>query len=379
MNTWSKRTSMMCAAAVAWLACAAVSAQAPQSQPQMAEAAFKNIQVLKGIPVDEFMGTMGLFAAALSADCSECHTGAGTEAPKWEEDTPKKRTARRMILMMQAINRDNFNGRQQVTCWTCHRGVRTPIVTRTLDSMYGEPIIEPSDIVARATSGEPTADEIFDKYIKALGGADRLAALKSFAATGTSIPFGDVGKGFPTEIYAQAPNKLVTLVHQAEGDMARSFDGTTGYFLLPLTVIEEYPWTGGALEGAKLDAEMAFPGGIKSYLTNWRVGPSESLDGKDVRVVQGTGPSGLIATFYFDKDSGLLVRMQRYFNSPVGRVPTQMDYADYRPVAGVMMPFKYSYSWLSGRDEFTLTDVKANVAVDAAKFAKPTPVSRKIR
>jgi hypothetical protein len=362
-----------------WAACAGLSAQPSTAQPQMAETVFKNVQVLKGIPVDEFMGTMGLFAAALSADCSECHTGAGTDDPKWDEDTPKKRTARRMIQMMQAINKDNFNGRQQVTCWTCHRGIRTPSVTRTLDSMYGEPIVDPPDVIARATSGEPSADDILDKYIKALGGADKLAALKSYTAKGTCIAFGEVGKGDPVEIYAQAPNRLATLVHQKEGDMARTYDGSAGYFLLPLTVQQEYPWTGGALEGAKLDAELAFPGGIKSYLTNWRVGFSEQIDGKDVRVVQGTGPSGLIATFYFDKDSGLLVRMQRYFNSPVGRVPTQLDFSDYRAVAGVMMPFKFSYSWLSGRDEFTITDVQPNATVDPSKFAKPTPVSRKIR
>jgi hypothetical protein len=124
---------------------------------------------------------------------------------------------------------------------------------------------------------------------------------------------------------------------------------------------------------------MAFPGGIKGYLSSWRVGFSQTVNGKDVRVVQGSGPSGLIGTFYFDKASGLLVRMQRYFNSPVGRVPTQLDYDDYRAVAGVMMPFKYSYSWLSGRDEFTIASVQPNVAIDPAKFAKPTPVSRKIR
>jgi hypothetical protein len=370
---------LLTGAVVAFALCAGMSVQPAAQQPQMAETAFKNVQVLKGIPVDEFLGTMGLFAAALSADCSGCHTGAGTEDPKWEDDTPRKRTARRMIQMVQAINRDSFNGRQRVTCWTCHRGSREPLVTPTLDRMYGEPVFDPPDIVGAATSGEPSADQIFDGYITALGGTDRLAAIKSYSAKGTSIPFGDVGKGFPTEIYAQAPNRLVTLVHAAEGDMSRSFDGTTGYFLLPLTVVQEYPWTGGALEGAKLDAQMAFPAGIKSFLTNWRVGYTQTINGRDVRVVQGTGQAGLVATFYFDKESGLLVRMQRYFNSPVGRVPIQLDYDDYRPVAGVKMPFKYSFAWLSGRDEFTITEVQPNVTIDPAKFGKPTPVSRKIK
>jgi hypothetical protein len=379
MKFWSRRPSLAVTAGImVWLASIALTgAQAQAPKLQMSEEAFKNIQVLKGIPVDEFMGTMGLFSASLSVCCAECHTGAGTSNPKWEDDPPRKRTARRMVQMVGAINRDNFNGRQVVTCWTCHRGSQTPLVTPSLDKMYGEPVIEPPDVLPRATSGEPTADEIFDKYIQALGGAARLASLTSYVAKGTSTPFGDVvGKGYATEIYAKAPNQLATIVHQQEGDMARTFDGREGYFLLPLTVIQEYPWTGGALEGAKLDAELAFPGRIKGFLANWRVGFSTTLNGVDVRVVQGTGAAGLVATFYFDKESGLLVRMTRYTHSSVGRVPTQIDFSDYRPVAGVMMPFKWSYSWLSGRDDFTLTDVQSNVATDPAKFGRPAVIVR---
>ena len=105
-------------------------AQTQSAQPgQMSETAFKNIQVLKGIPVDEFMGTMGLFTAALSYCCKDCHTGAGTSNPNWEADPPKKVIARRMIQMVSTINQQNFNGRQMVTCWTCHRGGENPAIT----------------------------------------------------------------------------------------------------------------------------------------------------------------------------------------------------------------------------------------------------------
>ena len=358
---------------------ALVAGQAPATAgAQMSDQVFKNVQVLKGIPVDEFMGTMGLFSAALTVCCGDCHTGAGTSNPKWEDDPPRKRTARRMMQMVAAINRDNFNGRQVVTCWTCHRGSQRPMATPPLDRLYGEPTIEPPDVIPPATSGEPTVDQILDKYIQALGGAARLAGLTSYAAKGTAMPFGDPDV-YQTEIFAKAPSQLATTVHQQEGDMVRTFDGRQGYFLLPLTVVEVYPWTAGANEGAKLDAEMAFPGQIKQYLTNWRVGFSTTVNDKDVRVVQGTGPSGLVGTFYFDKDSGLLVRMVRYNNSAMGRVPTQIDYSDYRDVAGVKMPYKWSYAWLSGREEFSLTEVQPNVAVDAARFAKPVPVSRAIR
>src|SRR5881628_1497714 len=102
-------------------------AQAPAAaRPQMSEQQFKNIQVLKGIPVDEFMGTMGLFSAALSVCCGDCHTGAGTSNPKWEADPPKKLMARQMTMMVNNINKTSFGGRQVVTCWTCHRGSEAP-------------------------------------------------------------------------------------------------------------------------------------------------------------------------------------------------------------------------------------------------------------
>src|SRR5262249_30233528 len=39
----------------------------------MAQDAFKDVQVLKGISVKEFMETMGFFAASLNANCTTCH------------------------------------------------------------------------------------------------------------------------------------------------------------------------------------------------------------------------------------------------------------------------------------------------------------------
>jgi photosynthetic reaction center cytochrome c subunit len=341
--------------------------------PQMSEAAFKNITVLKGIPVDEFMGTMGLFSAALSVCCGDCHTGAGTSNPKWEADPPRKQVARRMVEMVNKINKESFGGRNVVTCWTCHRGAQSPAQTPPIDAIYSTPNFVPPDVLPAAnpaTSGTPPADQILDKYIQALGGAQRLAALTSYTAKGTSMLFGEV-QADPVEISAKAPNLLATLVHQREGDLARTFDGRTAWVMLPLTVVGEYSLNAGAYEGGKLDAQLAFPAGLKAFFNSWRVTYPATIDGRDVYVIQGTGNNGMIASFYFDKQTGLLTRMVRYFNSAVGRVPTQIDYSDYRPVAGVMMPYKWVYGWVSGREEYAITEYQPNVAVDAAKFAKP--------
>ena len=364
---------------------------AAPGRPQMSEQAFKNIQVLKGIPVDEFMGTMGLFSAALSVCCGDCHTGAGTSNPQWDADPPRKVTARKMVQMVNAINRDNFRGQQVVTCWTCHRGAQAPATTPTLDAIYNPaPVFVPPDVLPvanPATAGTPPADQILDNYIKALGGAANLAKLTSYTAKGTSSLFGEVRED-PFEIYAKAPNQLATIVHQREGDLARTYDGNNAWVMLPLTVVQEYPLYGSAKEGGKLDSEMAFPGGIKKYFANWRVTYPATLCvsrddtnactvSKDVYVIQGSDANrSIIGTYYFDKKTGLLLRMVHYANSAVGRVPTQVDYSDYRPVAGVMMPYKWTYGWVSGREEYKLTDVQPNAPVDASKFGKPVQRSK---
>jgi hypothetical protein len=183
--------------------------------------------------------------------------------------------------------------------------------------------------------------------------------------------YGEVGNGDPAEIDARAPNQLAMTTHQREGDVVRAFDGTNAWWQLPLTVTPQYPLTGTLLEGARFEAAMAFPWRVRDFFTNWRVSYPMTVDGRDVDVVQGNTSAGMIGTLYFDKQSGLLKRVIRYANTVVGRIPTQIDYSEYRPVAGVMMPFKFSYAWVSQREEWTLTGYQPNVSIDASKFGKP--------
>jgi len=335
---------------------------------QTSEQAFKNVQLLKGIPVDEFMGAMGLFSAAVSMCCLECHS------PDWAADTPRKITTRKMIQMVNTINTTQFSGRKVVSCWTCHRQSDRPQVTPTLDVIYGEPIyLSPDDLFIQA-QGAPTPTSVLDKYIQAVGGADRLARLTSFVGKGSSTLFGG---GFQSayEIYVKAPNQRTTVMHQELGNKTTTFDGRNGWLASAVTPVPVMDLTGGELDGARLDAELSIPARIKQVLTNWRAALPREIAGRSVNVLQGTGTGGLTATLYFDTETGLLTRVVRYANSAMGRVPTQIDFENYRDVAGVKIPFKWSFAWVSGRDVIELTDVQPNVAIDAAKFAKPAPAA----
>jgi len=376
----------------------ALAQTASQEKPLLAEQAFKNIQVFRGLPVDDFMETMGIMAASLDFDCSDCHVGAGTDEVNWPADTPRKQMARKMVLMVANINKSNFGGRQVVTCWTCHRNRDKPLVTPIMDTIYGTVTIEPDDEIP-AAEGMPSPESILDKYIQAAGGAQRLAALKSFVGKGTSVGFGGFGGGGDVELVAEAPDKRATIIvfkdAPGRGDQIRSFDGHTGWVRTPLNVLGEFQLSGGDLDGARLDAQLSFPGQIKQVLTSLKTGPPGSIKDlpaptsqaslqkdvtlgqtHDVDVVQGTGPRGLLVTLYFERKTGLLLRELRYGNSPIGRVPTQIDFADYRDVSGIKLPFRITYAWLDGRDSIVLNEIKTNVAVSEAKFGKPDPLAR---
>src|SRR5258708_16956954 len=188
-------------------------AQAPAPQKaKMVEDVFKNVQALKGISVDDFLQTMGVMSAAIGFDCSECHFNAGTDQVKWEaDDNPRKLTARRMVRMVQAINKDHFGNRQNITCWTCHRGRDRPATSPQMESVYGQGPQEMDDGLQQIP-GQPTPAEVLDKYIAALGGAAKLATLKSFTATGTSVGFGGFGGGGVVEIDARAPDMRTTWI-----------------------------------------------------------------------------------------------------------------------------------------------------------------------
>jgi len=360
----------------------AQSAQPAPTRPPLVDDVFKNVQALKGIGVDDFMLTMGIMSAAVGSDCVGCHPSAGTDHVDWAFDTPRKMTARRMVQMVAAINKEHFGGRQVVTCWTCHRGRDRPVMTPALDTVYGEPVLEFDDLLLPA-QGVPTVDQVLNKYMQALGGAQQVAAVKSFVATGKSVGYRGFGGGGVVELSAQAPDKRATHISFPEypdrGVSVRTYDGRTGWIATPLAVVPKYELGGSERDGARIDAMLAFPSQIRQALTDLRVGPPTTIADRDVTVLQGNGPNGTLATLYFDDESGLLVRTVRYGRSPIGRVPTQGDYSDYRDVGGVKFPFRWVFAWLDGQDRFEFGDVKVNVPIDAAKFGQPVlppPVRR---
>jgi Photosynthetic reaction centre cytochrome C subunit len=360
----------------------AISANA-QQKPLLAEDVFKNVQLLKGIPVKEFMNTMGFFSAATNLNCIDCHSPQNESLEGYAIDTPLKQTTRKMITMVETLNKANFGGQRKVTCYTCHRATDRPEAIPSLLDQYGVPTDDPDRVEvirgpqAAQTANKISADQILDKYIQAIGGTSALTKLMSFIAKGTYEGFETLSEKVPVEIFANAPNQLATVIHTQNGDSVTTYNGNQGWAAAADKLMRVLPLSGGDLEGARLDAFLSIPTRIKQDF-QWRTGfPSVSIDDRPVQVIQNAAKGDTGAKLYFDSQSGLLVRQVRYVDTAVGVIPTRIDYSDYRDVAGMKVPFRRVVTWTDGKSTIELSVIQPNARIEAAKFAEPAPPKAK--
>ena len=356
-------------------------AQTPDGQaPQMAEQVFKDIQVLKGITVDEFMDTMGMFAAATTKDCTGCHAPEILSGSRdaFAKPTPMIQRARQMTVMMNTINRNFFGNQRRVTCYTCHSGIPFPQRVPNLTIQYGEPPADNPDrleFVALPDRAKEV-DAIFTKYLQAIGGAQAWGGIKSFAAAGTYAGWDTSHVEVPVDFYAQAPNRFTTIVHRKEGNNIFVFNGTNAWFAGIDAAAPNFTlnYTGGNLTGARIDALIQVaPQMIQKAFSRWQV--SEDLvNDEPVTVLEGSNQGEAPVHLYFNED-GLLIRLVRWNETAVGPVPTQFDFSDYRQAGAVRKPFQWVRAWTNNRVVFKLKDVQVNAPVDAARFSRPAPVA----
>lgn len=348
---------------IAFTATAAIGlACAQPAETKTAEQVYKNITQLKGTPADQLGPAMQFIASSLGVDCAFCHVPGKFEA----DDKGPKKTARNMIAMTAAINKDAFGGRLQVTCFSCHRGSARPVAVPPVLETDGAPPKPPAPAPASSSAAGPTADEILAKYVSAVGGADAMHKVTSRVMRG-SISAG--GSDTPIDLFTKAPNKRVSISHMGNSDSYTAFDGAVGWMGNAGRPAREMSAPEAAAAG--LDAEFYLPLRIKELYPQLRRGRPETVAGVECEVLNGTGTGRPAIRLYFSKESGLLVRQVRFADTPVGRNPTQIDYADYRESDGVKVPFRWTLSRSNGRFTIQLSEVKANVPIDDAKFAKP--------
>jgi photosynthetic reaction center cytochrome c subunit len=373
------RVAVAAAAVIGWS-----SAAVPAQQPRPAEAQsipvppgpasaekYMNVQVLKDLPAAQLPDAMVFMAASLGANCGFCHVR--TPQGEWafeKDDKPEKKTARQMLRMTQGLNAQFFDGKPTVTCSSCHQSRHEPSPMPPLAQA-----LTPDQAATLAARGEgrggrppaptETADEVIAKYVQALGGEQRLRTMKSAVLRGTAIGRG--GDASPVVVEQAGPDRYRSTV-ESKPPMTRAFDGDSAWLD-----------TGGhvrQLEGVQLayaasldDTGLALR--LKDKYAGLTVGRYDRIDGRDVVWLNGRPSAAVTEALAFDRGSGLLARRVVRLPTPMGRLPVQIDYADYREVDGLKVPFEVRLTdW-----ETVLTKkfagVELNAAIDQARFKAP--------
>jgi len=335
---------------------------APPADPSKAEGRFKNIQVLKGTAADDLVPAMQFISAALGVDCEYCHV---EHAPE-KDDKKEKQTARKMITMMQAINRDHFDGHREVTCVSCHNGASHPrSIPAVADGTEPPEAPAPAPVAAE----RPPAGPFLDKYVQAVGGADAIAKVTGHVQKGKLTGFGP--DPVPVDVVSKAGDKRITTVHGQRGDNITAFDGEHGW--LGNSGRPPRDMSQAESDATRLDAALLFPSDPRRLFKLFEVGAPGKIEGKDAVKVIARNEGKPPAELWFDAESGLVVRLVRYAETPLGRNPTQIDYADYRDAGGVKIPFRWTVARPSGRFTIQLDESRQDVPVQDAAFAKPAP------
>jgi photosynthetic reaction center cytochrome c subunit len=332
--------------------------------PAIAEAVFKNIQVLKGVSSDQLIPAMRFITASLGVKCNYCHVPDHFE----KDDKKPKQIARDMMRMMLAIDKDSFAGNREVTCYSCHRGSLkpegTPLVDDEVQSKSGAAAVPAEEKVPVSM---PTANAMIDAYIRALGGAAAIEKLTTREESGSTTVSG---QAIRIEVFDQDPDKQTVIRHLPAGDGVTVFNGHEGWSSMPGRAVRDMH--GAELDAAQMDADLHFSLHIKQTFAELRVEDPENIGNREAYVVSGTRQGQPAVKFYFDEQSGLLERLVRYASSPLGLVPTRIDYGDYRNVDGVETPFRWTVAQPGESSTFQVEQVRQNVPIDDAEFAKPS-------
>jgi hypothetical protein len=332
--------------------------QTMKAQTKTAAEVYKNIQVLKDTPADQMIPMMDIMSASLGVKCSFCHV-----SDQWEkDDKEEKQIARKMVTMTLNLNKQNFNGRLEVSCATCHNGRPHPATPISLgENLFKRPNSQPSK------EPMPTVDQILDKYTLGLGGRDALGKVK----TRTIKASRAVNDGQPVteEVYAKSPNKILVVTNFPQAAVSTGYNGAD-------------KWTIGGkgedlvhedeLEQFKRDAQFLFePLKLKEIYKEMTVAGADKINDKEVYAVRATTQAGKRERLFFDKQTGLLVRRYAAAPTAIGVFAFQVDYEDYRAVEGVKIPYLIKWS-VPGRSwTRKVTEVKQNAAIDDAKFSEP--------
>ena len=354
----------------------ALTQQTPQ-EDKPAEQVQKNIQVLKGMPSSQLLPVMHFMRTSLGVRCDYCHVAENGKY--WMDDKPAKQTARKMLQMVFEINKANFEGKAVVTCNTCHRGSTKPLAIPPIgQGAFTNTTFADAD--SKPTPVLPTVDQVFDKYLQALGGRLAVDEIKTRLTKVTLLraklvnsarPRAAIlnrGETWTIETFQKAPDKYLAVITTPQGVIYQGFNGSAGWTRTPGGIRE---MNSGEVARIKRQADLSKDLKLKDQYSRMSVTGTEKIGDREAYVVEAMSLDQKIEKLFFDTESGLLLRRTVFTETKLGLDPEQTDYEDYRAVDGIRLPFVVRTSYLDDNHlgtTRTLTEVKHNMPIDDARF-----------
>jgi hypothetical protein len=289
------------------------------------------------------------------------------------DDKQEKKTGREMIRLVLDVNEKNFRGHPAVGCYTCHLGKEHPA------SMVALPL--PPIPPAKADHDEegdrktfPSAKDLTAKYVTAIGGEAAAKKISTASMTAKATRTAANGQSMPMELY-RSDGRILVHATPAEGPaMAQMYSAEGGWM-----VGRQGSRTLSAADAAQgLVAARAFDPVVPPLPENARVFGKATIDGHEAWTVGATINEQSRERIWFDATTGLVLRRLVTITSPVGQIPTQTDYEDYRDVGGVKIPFTVRVSSVNGGASSTrkYSSIELGAPVDAKLFAAPPPAPK---
>ncbi|PYS85307.1 MAG: c-type cytochrome [Acidobacteria bacterium] len=375
--------SVMIAGRCAQVSSAALPAQQQGDKP--VEQTRKNIKVLKGLPESQLFPLMNFISVSLGVKCGFCHVSQGKD-PKtgntnwvWEsDDKPEKNTARQMMQMVLALNHSQGYGLDPgaVSCYTCHRGANRPqsqpVLPLAASGHEAGPAPSPSPAGAPTPAPTrealPTVQQVFDKYVAAVGGQEAASKFQTQVVKGTRD--ASQGRSWPFEATSNGPDKFLMVVQVPQfGTVSQAVNGGAGWVSNPRAT---RALSASELAELKNAAQLFDVIKFRPTATMRSVG-RHKLGDRDAYIVVDRPSEGVSRRYYFDAQTGLLLRITTLTDTVLSPLPEQIDFEDYRDVDGLKIPFVTRVSNIDTFNSYTrtITEIRHGVAVQDKLFDMP--------
>ncbi len=218
----------------------------------------------------------------------------------------------------------------------------------------------------------PKAEDILDKFVEVTGGKAAYEKVHNEKSTGTIEFIGKGVKGAVTS-WREDPNKSVTTVElQGVGTIQEGTDG-------------QIAWESSSLQGPRIkqgaeravsmrEATLRAPLYWRKLYKHVETVGEEKIDGQACYKVLLTPEEGEPETEYYDKTTGLMVKMTMTVTRPEGDISTETVLSDYKDEGGLRQPHKVREIAMDQEFLMTVDHVEYNVEIPANQFDLPADV-----